>query len=253
MTVQEIIKFLRQSIMVQDPEVATVDEDFLSMTEEDFIITLQISLSKVDPQDSIFNLSRENLYPLILVTKKELYHRLAVKSASDYTLQSATGGTLSKSDVFDHYYTLIEQVEKEYKNYLATGVRVQVGEVLLSSRYFSERNYNLAKPPCIKVLLDNLYSDNAEISWDLTRIDKFAFYEVYVSEKPVVDRYSQTNPIRTTAKKLAQIKNIHQKCFRVDSLKSDTTYYVAILVEERNGLKGFEEIKFTTLAEEGEE
>lgn len=247
MTVQEIIKFLRQSVIVQDPEVVTVDEDFLSMTEEEFILALQISLSKIDPEDTIYNLSNENLYPLILITKKELYHRLAVKSATDYTLQSSGGAILNKSDIFDHYYKLIEEVEKEYNNYLSTGISVKVGEVLLSSRYFSQRNYNLAKAPNVRVILDTIYSDKVELSWELTRIDKFAFYELYISENPIVDKYTPENPIKATAKKLKQIKDIHQNCFRVENLKPDTTYYLVVLAEERNGLRGFEEIKFTTL------
>lgn len=248
MTVQEIIKFLRQSILVQDPDVVTVDEDFLSMTEEDFVLALKISLSKIDPQDDIFSLSRENLYPLILITKKELYHRLAVKSATDYTIQSSAGAVLNKSDVFEHYYKLIEEVEKDYKNYLATGIPVHVGEVLLSNRYFSQRNYNLAKAPTLRVTLDTIYEDTVEFSWELTHIDKFAFYEIYVSENPIVDKYSHTNPIRANAKKVIQIKNIHQNCYRIDNLKEDTTYYILVVVEERNGLKGYQEMKFTTEA-----
>ena len=62
MQIQDIIKFLRQSVLVQDPDVATVDEDFLSMKDEDFIPLLQIALSKVDPSDDLFSLSEENLY-----------------------------------------------------------------------------------------------------------------------------------------------------------------------------------------------
>lgn len=247
MPIEEIIKFLRQSMLVQDPDVVAVDEDFLSMTDEDFIPTLQICLSRVDPKDDLFSLSQENLYPLILITKKELYHRLALKSASSYTIKSSTGAELTKSDIFEHYYKLIEEVEQEYKNYLATGVPVQVGEILLSSRYFSQRNFNLAKAPKVRVTLDTIYEDKIEFSWKLTQINKFARYEVYISTSPIVDKYKHGNPISSNAKKVCELKNIHTTCLRIEDLPQDTTHYLVVLVEERNGLKGFEEIKFTTL------
>lgn len=250
MSIQEIINFLRQSILVQDPEIAPVDEDFLSITEEDFVSLLQICLTKVDPKDDLFSLKQENLYPLILISKKELYHRLAVKSAKDYSITSATGVQLKRGEVFDHYYQLIEETEQEYKNYLATGVPVQVGEVLISSRYFSGRNYALASKPQILLSLDNIYEDNVEVSWNLKRINKFAKYELYIGEKPIIDKYNK-NAISKEARKVSIFRDIHTTCFRISELKEDTEYYVLILVEERNGLQGYAELKFTTLTKGG--
>lgn len=250
MPIQDIIKFLRQSIMVQDPEVVVVDDDFLSMTEEDFIPLLQIALSKIDPSDDLFSLKQENLYPLILISKKELYHRLAVKSASDYSITSATGVQLKRAEVFDHYYKLIEEVEQDYKNYLATGVQVQLGEVLLSSRYFSERNYSLASKPQVLLSIDEVYKDKVELSWNLKRINKFAKYELYIGEKPIIDKYNK-NEISKEARKVDTIRDIHRTLYRISDLKADTEYYVLLLVEERNGLQGFVELKFTTLTEGG--
>lgn len=253
MPIQDIIKFLRQSIMVQDPEVVVVDEDFLSMTEEDFIPLLQIALSKIDPSDDLFSLSNENLYGLILMSKKELYHRLANKTATKYSLTSATGVQLKRAEIFDHYYKLIEEVEQEYKTYISTGggAVVKTGEILLSSRYFSQRNYNLASAPKISLSLDNIYEDKLELSWKLNKINKFAKYELYIGEKPILDKYNN-NAISKEARKVETIKDIHRTCYRIEGLKADTEYYVLILAEERNGLQGFAELKFTTLAKEEE-
>ena len=248
MPIQEIIKFLRQSILVQDPDVVAVDEDFLSLTEEDFITLLQVCLSKVDSNDDIFNLSQENLYPLILVSKKELYHRLANKTATKYSLTSATGVQLKRAEIFDHYYKLIEEVEKEYKTYLSTGVSVKQGEILLSSRYFSQRNYSLASKPQIQLALDNIYKNKLEISWKLVKMNKFAKYELYIGESPIIDKYNR-NAISKEAKKVETIRDIHRTCFRIEGLKADTEYYVLVLAEERNGLQGYAELKFTTLGE----
>lgn len=250
MLIQEIIQFLRQSVMVQDPEVASVDEDFLSMTDEDFISLLTISLAKVDAEDDIFSLSNDNLYPLILVSKKELYHRLAVKNAPMYSLTSSTGVALSRNEVFDHYYSLIEEVESEYTTYLSTGTKVQVADVLLSSRYFTHRNYNLASKPKISLSLDNIYEDKLELSWSLNKINKFAKYDLYIGTEPIIDIYDR-NSINTKAKKVEEIKDIHRTHYRISNLTPDTTYYVLIIAEERNGLQGYSELKFTTLAQGG--
>lgn len=246
MLTQEIIKFLRQSVIVQDPDVASVDEDFLTMKDEDFIPLLTISLAKVDPSDSINNLSNDNLYPLVLVAKKELYHRLAVKSSPTYSLTSATGVQLKRGEVFDHYYKLIEEVESEYKNYLATGVVVKTGEVLLSSRYFTTRNYNLASKPSVILNLDNIYSDKVEISWALEKYNKFAKYIIYIGTEPNIDIYNK-NAINVNARKVETIKDIHRTRLRISDLVPDTEYYITIIAEERNGLQGYEELKFTTL------
>lgn len=249
MQIQDIIKFLRQSVLVQDPDVATVDEDFLSMKDEDFIPLLQIALSKVDPSDDLFSLSEENLYGLILMSKKELYHRLATKSAKSYSLTSSSGAHLNRSDVFDHYYRLIQEVQEEYTKYLSTGggKPIQFGEIILSSRYFTQRNYDLAKTPKVALSLDNIYKDKVELSWKITRINKFAKYELYISTNPIVDKYKK-NAISTEAKKVETFKDIHTTCYRIEDLEEDTEYHVLILVEERNGLQGFAELKFTTLA-----
>lgn len=246
MPIEEIIKFLRQSVMVQDPDVAVVDEDFLLMEEADFIPLLTISLAKVDPNDDILNLSSNNLYPLILVAKKELFHRLAMKSARSYSLTSATGVQLKRAEVFDHYYKLIEEVEKEYKTYLSTGVQVTQGNVLLDTRYFSARNYSFAKKPTISLAIDTIHSNNVEVSWRLTRINKFAKYYLYISKHPIVDKY-KNNEISPSAKLEGTLTNVHNNCARVIELEPNTQYYVAIVVEERNGLQGYSELKFTTL------
>lgn len=251
MPIQDIIKFLRQSIMVQDPEVVVVDEDFLSMEDEDFIPLLQVALSKIDPTDDIFSLSNENLYGVILLSKKELYHRLAVKTATKYSLTSATGVSLERAEIFDHYYQLIQEVEAEYSAYVSSGggVSVKTGEILISSRYFTERNYNLASRPKVSISLDSIYEDKLELSWSTSKVNKFAKYEVYVGEKPIIDKYNR-NAISNEAKKVEVIKDIHTMCYRINDLKPDTEYYVLVLVEERNGLQGFAELKFTTLAKE---
>lgn len=246
MNVQDIVKFLRDSILVQDPNIVVVDPDYLAITDEDFVTLLQVCLSKVDSEDNIFNLSSDNLYELILVAKKELYHRLAMKTATKYSLTSATGVQLKRSEIFEHYYQLIEEVEKEYRNYKSTGTTVKQGEILISSRYFTQRNFDLATKPSVALSIDEVYLDKVELSWKLTRINKFAKYTLYLSKSPIVDKY-KNNTISNKATKVCDINNIHTTCYRIEDLEPNTKYYVVILVEEKNGLQGYTELFFTTL------
>lgn len=247
MNIESIVKLLRNSIFVQDPEVAIVDEDLLQMADEDFIPILQMCLSRVDPTESINNISNENIYPLIILAKIELYHRLAVKTAPKYSLTSATGVQLKRAEVFDHYYKLIEQSQSEYKTYLATGVVVKSAEVILDSRYFTQRNYNLAKKPTVVLQLDNVYSDKVEVSWSNLVINKFAKYELYLSTQPIFDKYE--DKVNANSSKIVTITDLHTTFYRVNNLIPNTKYYLLLQVEERNGLKGYSEIEFTTLTE----
>lgn len=246
MTIQQLVAFLRQSVMVQDPEVAVVDEDFLQMKEEDLVLLLQIALSKVAPEENLSTLSQENIYPTILVAKKELYHRLAVKSAPKYDLTSSSGAELHRDDIFNHYYKLIDDIEKEYNRYMSTGRPVIAGQVLLDSKYFTMRNYNLATNPVVTLSIDNVYNNSVEVSWIINKINKFAKFEVYVSEKAIIDVY-KNNAISKEATKVNVFNDIHTHCTRVENLKPNTEYHVAVIIYERNGLTGYSELTFTTL------
>lgn len=247
MDIESIIKLLRSSIFVQDPNVAVVDDDLLQMADEEFIPILQVALSRVDPSETINNISNENIYPVVILAKIELFHRLAVKSAPKYSLTSATGVQLKKAEVFDHYYKLIEQCQSEYKTYLATGIVVKSAEVILDTRYFTQRNYSLAKKPTITLKLDNVFERMAEVSWTNLVVNKFARYEMYLSTQPNYDKYE--NKVNANSSKIVTITDIHTSLFRVKDLTPNTKYYLLLVVEERNGLKGYSEIDFTTLVE----
>lgn len=251
MPIETIIKLLRDSIFIQDPNVAVVDEDLLQMSDEDFIPLLSMCLSRVDSSATLETMRQDRLYPLFLLCKIELYHRLAVKSASTYSLTSATGVQLTRSDVFEHYYQLIQQCQQEYAKFMSTGGLTLTSEdvvapILLDSRYFSQRNYTLSKKPTIKLNLDNFYSDSCEISWNGINVTKFARFNVYVGKRPIFDKY--TDSIDKEAQKITEIKDIHKTFLRIADLTPDTKYYVLIELEDRNGLKGRSQIEFTTLA-----
>ena len=114
MTVPQIIQFLRLNVNVQNPDGSEgVDSAYLSMTDEDILLYLNVVLTR-DFADipSLEYLPAQNVYPLVLLAKKELYYALAVASANEYDLGADNNNYLKRSQRFEHYMKLIEQVAK---------------------------------------------------------------------------------------------------------------------------------------------
>ena len=257
MNILELIQFLRDSCQVDNPDITTTDSEYLAFTDSQLesIIKLCSYKARVD----INNLDEGNLYLLILLSKKELYHRLAVKEAPLYNLEGETG-KLARSDRFEHYYKLIALVEEEYENYKSelelnrdisntdsyNGEHTQ-GEVFISSRYGSLRNYNHMTSPKVKLNLDRMVSPEVvELSWKLKSINRFLEYKLYICEEEnVIDPY-ENNKISDKAVQVLHSYDIHRTKFRLKDLKEGTLYHVAILVYEQNKIMGYDEIQLVT-------
>ena len=249
-TIDTLISYLRSSVSIQDKEgVINNDPNFLSMSDEELEDVLTIGLSGVDSEDSLNSISPENIQPTILRSQIELYHRLAVKTAPKYTITSSSGATLDKDQIFDHYYKLIQLTKEEYELFVyANGgnAKISIGDVLLDKKYFSERNYTKSKNPKIILSIDTVGLDYVELSWVFKKLGKLDEVNIYLSNSPIYDRYSDTKAIKEGATKVVSYKDLHKVCTRLIGLKSDTTYYVLIEVIELNGLKGYSEVSFKT-------
>ena len=246
MTKLQVIAYLRQNCIVQDPSGTTaIDPVFLSLTNEELESVIIVALSKESPKNTVDNIPMDVLYTVILVAKKELYYQLASKSAPLYPLSLGDDGGVKKNVRFDHYMKLITEVNKEYDTFKSTGTPISVGNILLPSRYFSKRNYDLATPPSGVLIADLVKSTSVELIWTVRDINRFYSYLLYKSSEPIVDLYAK-DPIKTSAVKVTEIFDIHKTTFRIEGLTPSTLYYVALVVQEANGLKGFSEISFIT-------
>lgn len=257
----DLVAFLRESCLVDDPELV-VDSNYLVLTDEQLKEVLMYANSRVSKgKYTIDDVPEANVYPIMLLSKKEIYHRLASKYAPDYTIQGEAG-TLNISDKFNHYMELAKQMEEEYKNYLEdmesnrdisntdSYSDLARGEVFLSSRYLTTRNYRYSNKPAIQLKVDCVYKDKIELSWKIKSINRFGGYKIYFSEsEPIIDVYNN-NEISPKATLIKQEHNIHNNRTRVTGLKPNTTYYVTVVVLEQNGLLGFDEAVFTTEGDE---
>lgn len=251
METKSIIEFLRGSVVGQDPNIL-YDPEF-NPSDESLKEILEYALVFVDPTATIEDIHQKQIYPLILYSKKELYSRLATKSAPYYKV-STPELELDKGDRFDHYYKLIKLVDNEITVFNNSGgsFSIEAHEVLLGSRYYTQRNYDLSKAPYIKMAVDNLYTDSVEVSWKYENTKFFLNYKVYIMEvlpninNNIIDIYNKNN-INNKATKLEVLYDIHSQHFRFTNLKPNTKYKLCVTINEKNGLQGFSEIEVQTL------
>lgn len=254
MKVEDLVKFLRTSVYIQDKEqVTTVDPQYLCMTDEEIISYLDIVKMRNYPDvPSLTLMPDESIYGLIILAKKELYCTLAVKEAPLYDLGADNNNYLKRSQRFDHYMKLAEEAGKEYDDWLENGGEegalgtVTTYHVTLSDRYNTRYNYENGVVPKVTLYALSITSNSVEIFWKVKNLSRFKKYKVYVSSEQIVDLYNVSSHISKEAKCVQEISDIHQSMIRITDLNSDTEYHVAVEVIDMSGHKGYAEIVITT-------
>lgn len=251
MTVDQMVSHLRNSVSIQDPTGTVQDSAYLSMTDEDIALYMSIVLTRDYPEiPSLDYLPAECVYPVILLSKKELYYALATKEAPLYDIGADNNNYLKRSQRFDHYIKLIAQVDKEYKDFLENGGAgantLTSFDVLLSDRYATKRNYEKGAIPALSLYVGEVTETSVEISWKV-KLSRFKEYKVYISESPIVDLFNVSKPLSADAKEVVIIRNVHQTSCRIEGLLPDTDYYVAVSATEMSSLTGYKQESFKTL------
>ena len=251
MTVDQMVAYLRMNVSVQDSGTVQ-DSAYLSMTDEDIVLYMNIVLTRNYPDiPSLDYLPTEYVYPIILLSKKELYYALATKEAPLYDLGADNNNYLKRSQRFEHYMRLISQVDKEYEDYLenggAGGNTLTSFDVLLSDRYATKRNYERGVIPALTVFVSGITDNSVELTWTVKNLSRFQDYKVYISESPIVDLFNVSKQLSAEAKEVVTIKNVHQNKCRIEGLVPDTEYYVAVSVTSMSQLTGYSQQSFKTL------
>lgn len=240
MTLEKLIKFIRASCLVQDKDnVVENDPNFLALTDGEIADIIDVVLSRVDPSADIRRMDNESLYPVVLLSKKEIYSRLAVLYAPKVNLKS-DGDSITLSDKFNHYMSLIEALNKEYNTYLSTGTIVKSSEVYLDSRYYTLRHYNNTTAPRVNLYIDNVSDNYIDLSWKISYMRyklQFVSYTLYFMKGETEIYNAYTNTFNENAKKI-EFTNIHDTRYRLDNLVANVTYSLCLVVKEGNGLKG---------------
>lgn len=264
MTLDKMIKYLRNSVKVQNPVKVSVDDEgntveisvdtdpaYLAMTDEDLSLYIEVAASGSFPDVDIEDVPTENVYAITLLSKRELFFALAVADAPLFDL-GADSAYIKRSQRFEHYMALIKQLDDEYQKYLDNGGAgantINSSNVLLSNRWGTRYNYEKGAVPALFLYVRDVRENSVSIEWKVS-LSRFANYKVYISENEVVDMYVSP-PISKNLKPVTVISDVHTTRCKIEGLNSGTTYYVAISASERNGLTGYAMKKFTTPEEE---
>ena len=262
-TVSELCNLLREAVNVQNEGAEIQDPAFLTMTDEDLTMFLKLGMSKVYPSvEDLADLPPGSDYPVILVSKKELYLKLAVVSSPLYDLTADNNNQIKRSQRFSHYMALAESAQAEYEDWVEngggatvdpnTGIQgVTTYEVLRSKNHYSLRNYEHGLSPVVRVKIGEITTESVSFSWSSFNNDHFGKYLVYVSENPIVDPFRDGSKAEdkildgaTLVLSTWDFRNNHK---RVEGLKPETEYYIAVFSIERNQLYGYKQVTFQTL------
>lgn len=257
LSAKELVKLLRDSVNVQNSqeEDAVVDPAYLDMTDEDLELYIKLAISKDFSQaEDIEDLPEGSHYPVILLAKIELYHRLAVIKADKVDLTADNNNQLKQSQRFSHYMKLAEDTKNEYEIWLANNTtvnQVTTYNLLLDKGHYSDRNRRLGPQPKVKVRVDEVTADSIALSWGVSNSDFFGKYEVYAGKNKLVDMYRDGSTAQSKvldgAKLVKGTYDIHNNHLRLTGLEPETEYHVAVFSIERNQLFGVKEIITMTL------
>lgn len=257
LTVEELIKFLRSSVNVQSEKTEVIDPAYLTMTDDDIELFIKLGVSRAYPHvTDLLELPSGADYPIILLAKIELYLKLAVLKADKVDMGADNNNYLKQDQRFKHYMALVEEAREEYESWLDNeGVNGGQGvcsyDVLLSNRHYTQRNFEKQATPKVSIKIDQVTSDSVNFHWGVMNTSHFGRFKVYISEKPIIDMYKDgatyDKKIDGDAKLLVSTQNIRNVFHEVNNLKSDVTYYLAVISIERNQVFGYSEISFKTL------
>lgn len=257
LSVDEMVKLLRNSVNVQDPDNSDeIDSSYLSLTDEDIKLFIKLGMSRVNSDvEDIDEISSDMSYPVVLLAKVELYGKLAIMRAEKVDL-GADGAYIKNSQRFDHYMELAKGVKEEYQSWLNNEGKgsIQTYDILLSDRHYTHRNYEKQVTPKVSLIIDEVTSSTIDFHWTMKNSSHFGRFKVYVNTEPVFDNYvdgsSYKDKLSTNAILVKSTGDIRDTYHRLTNLKQGTKYYILVLSIERNQVFGYAIKEVTTLEEE---
>lgn len=186
---------------------------------------------------------------LVAMVKKEIYWRLATSTAADLDLETEFTKII-KTKRFDHYFKLISLAQVDIDKYQQP---IQVADVTLRSRDFTNRNHELAYTQVnIGITPSAITTTSVNLDWfpfDIT-LGSFGYYNILVSTAQIYDSYA--NPV-LTPNDPSVIDNImlidmRRTQYRIINLKPNTLYYVTIVYHGYN-INTYAFAQFTTPAD----
>ena len=254
LSIDELVKILRSSVNVQSEDSEVIDPAYLSMTDDDIKLFIKLGVTRAYPNvTDLASLPSGSEYPIVLLAKIELYLKLAVIKADKVDMGADNNNYLKQDQRFQHYMKLVEESRAEYESWLDNEGQGEVSsyDVLLSSRHYSNRNFEKQVTPRVSLSVDQVTSDEVNYHFDVTNTSHFGRFKAYISKNPVVDIHNEgstyDSKVNESAKLILSTGNIRNTFHKIGNLEPNTTYYIAVFSIERNQVFGYSEISFNTL------
>lgn len=254
LTVDELVRMLRNAVNVQQEESEVIDPAYLTMNDEDLTLFIKLAVTRAYPNvTSLTDLPDGSEYPIVMLAKIELYTKLAVLKADKVDMGADNNNYLKQDQRFQHYMKLVDSAKSQYDTWLDNeGQGEVIGfEVLLDSRHYSHRNYEKQVRPKVSVYLDGATNNSVEFHWKVSNTSHFGRFKVFISETPIIDTFrdgaTYSSKLSGNEKLVLSTSDIRNTSKRVSNLLPDTTYYIAVVSIERNQVWGYAEMSFTTL------
>lgn len=251
MTKKDLVRYLRLSVDVVEPDSREKDSLYLKLSDDDLLLYIDMARTRAYSDESLDDFPESCIYPLMLLAKKELYLALAIRHARFVDLKADDYNEMKKSQWFNHYITLADEMENSYANYLDQGGNgsgtMYSASTYLSSRYYTNYNHEKELPPSLKLRVDKVTEDTIEVSWDWDA-DSLLCFKVFLSTVPVVEYHDLGQAqIDEISREIAVIRDPHLCKCRIRGCASGTDYYVVVTVTDWAWVTVYKEIKVTTL------
>ena len=185
---------------------------------------------------------------ILLLARKEVYFRLATLTAPEFNMETEFSKLL-KGDRWQHYYKLLELTLKEISRVEDESDfnTIVPGEVVISGRDGSYRNYRLAEEFSGNVVISGVTYSSVNLTWDKFFSREFGGYKIYISKQPLYDEFGEVEIDSSVIENSLIITDVHKTKVRISGLTANTLYYLVFIYQHSNGYKDLISTTFTTL------
>lgn len=237
-------QYLIDSTLLDSP-VISADPTFFQIKSG---LSLVIQQAVKDTGYTVETLPSQLENYVLLLAKKEIYFRLATLTAPEYNMETEFSKLL-KGNRWEHYYKLLEVTLKEIKRLEDEGIvtSIDVGDLVITGRNGSQRNYRLATSYAGNLSISNVTPTTVDISWLKFLGSEFAGYDIMIGTSPIYDEYEEEQINQANIDKRVKVTDVQRSNYRMKSLTPNTLHYLVFTYLHTNGYKDRYTTSFTTL------
>lgn len=218
-----------------------------AMTEEEVQNAILMQMAKLELEGDLVPSDYLPIFMCLLM--KEMYWKLALASAplNDVKVEDIE---VKKGSRFEHYYKLVEQMEKEYQSILNDpsrlpddekfGGKLKTIDLIIDKPYCHNSYVQAYKLPKISAKVDSIEIDYIYLSIDTSSVKKEDYRKTVIraSNTQIMDVYANT--FDENAKIYYDVSDVRRTKFK---LPNSNISHVLIAVTVKNGLTTYYELE----------